>query len=149
MSSEIKIKALLILEILGKPAEHLVKALDEHIDAMDKEQGVVVTNKSVKSPQEIEDKKGFFSSFAEVDVEADNIMHMAMLMFKYMPSHVEIISPENLQMTNSQFSEVLSELTRRLHGYDEVARVIQMEKAVLEKKLKALMPEDKNGKKQK
>jgi len=35
----------------------------------------------------------------------------------------------------------LNELTRRLHGYDEIARIIQVEKNALEKKLKAVLEE--------
>jgi len=55
-----------------------------------------------------------------------------------MPSHIEIISPENFYTTNISYTELLSEITRRLHVYDNIARVLQMEKAIMENKLAEL-----------
>ena len=57
-----------------------------------------------------------------------------------MPAHIEIIYPEKIQLSNHELNDILNELTRRLHGYDEVARIVQVEKSILEKKLKELMP---------
>jgi len=37
--------------------------------------------------------------------------------------------------------DILNELVRRLHRYDEIARVIEAEKVILEKKLRELMNE--------
>jgi hypothetical protein len=54
-----------------------------------------------------------------------------------MPAHIEILSPQNISMTNSDCDDVFNELTRRLHGYEEITRMVQVEKSILEKKLKA------------
>ena len=77
-----------------------------------------------------------------MEIEADKIETIAMIMFKYMPANVEIVSPEKITLSNLSWGEVLSELIRKLHAYDEVARVIQVEKAILEKKLAALEAEN-------
>ena len=53
-----------------------------------------------------------------------------------MPAHVEIIFPESIKITNSELNELLNEISRRLHGFDEVVRILQSEKAILEKKLR-------------
>jgi len=47
--------------------------------------------------------------------------------------------PELIALTNNGWNDVLNELTRRLHGYDEIARVLQIEKNVLEKKLREIL----------
>ena len=39
-------------------------------------------------------------------------------------------------------SELLSELARKLHGYDELARMMQADRAVLLKKIEELTPKD-------
>jgi len=132
------IRAMMILEIIGRPAEHLTETLNKLIEEIDKEKGVVVKEKNIKEPVLMKEQKDFYTTFAEIEVEVEEIMHLAILMFKYMPAHVEVISPELIALTNNSWSEILSELTRRLHGYDEVARVIQNEKVILEKKLKEL-----------
>ena len=60
-----------------------------------------------------------------------------------MPAHIDITYPENIKMSNYGFGAILNELARRLHGYDEVTRVVQMEKNILEKKLKTVLEEKK------
>ena len=66
-------------------------------------------------------------------------------MFKYMPAHVEVVEPELIALTNNGWTDILSELTRRLHGYDEVARVIQIQNSQMQKKLEELLPKEKEG----
>ncbi len=139
-----KINAMLVFEAIGRPAEKLVEALEGLIKKIDEEKGVCVTFRKVHEPVEIKEQKNFFSNFAEVEVEVEEIMYLAMLMFKYMPAHVDIISPETIHLSNNGFNEIFNELTRRLHGYDEVARVIQTERMILEKKLRELMEQQKN-----
>jgi len=139
-----KITAVMILEIIGKPAEHLVKTLEEIIKELGNEKGVKINNKKINEPTELKDRKEFFTTFAEIEVEVEEALQLAILMFKYMPAHVEIVSPESINLTNNEYSDILSELTRRLHKYDEVARVVQMEKGILEKKLKDVLEKNKD-----
>ena len=63
-----------------------------------------------------------------------------------MPAHVEIIEPELIALTNNGWNEIFNELARRLHSYDEVARVSQVEKTILGRKLKELMGKGENAK---
>ena len=120
------IAAVMILEAIGKPPEHLTEALENLIKEIEKEKGVTILTKKINEP-----------------VEVEEILHIAVLMFKYMPAHIEIISPELIVLTNNGWNDILNELTRRLHGYDEVARVIQVEKNILEKKLRELLNDKK------
>ena len=64
-------------------------------------------------------------------------------MFKYMPAHIEIVYPELIALTNGGWNYIFNELTRRLHGYDEVTRVTQVEKSILEKKLREMLGKNK------
>ncbi len=140
---ENKITSTLIFEVIGRPPEHLTETLNEIIKKIGEEQNVNVKDKKVNEPVLMKEQKDFYTSFAEIEVEVEDILSLAMLMFKYMPAHVEIISPERITTTNNAWSEILSELVRRLHGYDEIARIIQTEKNILEKKLKSLMENQK------
>jgi hypothetical protein len=133
------IVASLIIEIIGKPKEHLVETLEKIIGEIEKENGVVVVSKKVNEPILMKDQKDFYTSFAEIEVEVEEILYLAVLMFKYMPAHMEIISPELIALTNNGWGDIFNEILRRLHGYDEVARVIQTEKNILEKKLREVL----------
>ncbi len=161
-----KISALMILEIIGKPAKYLVETLDNLIKQMGNEPGIIIKNKNIKEPKKMEESSGianqtkegvkiaeqndFYVSFAELEVETESLINLALLMFKYMPAHIEILSPSNFAISNYDLKDLLNELIRRLHGYDEVARVLQVEKAILESKLRAVMePEKKEESKEK
>jgi hypothetical protein len=135
----------IIVEVIGKPPEHLIETLENITKQIDEEKGVVVKGKKINEPTLMKDSKEFYTSFAEIELEVEEITQLVILMFKYMPAHVEIVSPELIALTNNSWSDILSELSRRLHGYDEVARVVQVEKGILEKKLREVL-ENKNDK---
>jgi hypothetical protein len=139
------IKAALIIEILGKPKEHLTDSLNKIIEEIDKEKGVEVYEKKVYEPKELEDQKGFYTSFADIQIEVEEIRYLIILMFKYMPANVEIIEPELIALTNNGWGDIINELARRLHGYDEIARVLQLQNHQLRNKLKELGVEIKEG----
>ena len=150
-----KISAAMIFEILGKPPEHLTETLNFIIDSIGKEPGISVKKREIREPKELRDKIGLaeasgsqfkvdekndlYLSFADIEIEADKISTLSAVVFKYMPAHIEIISPMNLQLANSDVNDIMNEIVGRLHQYDEVARVLQIEKAVLETKLKSLL----------
>ena len=149
-----KIRVMLMLEIIGKPPEHLITTLEDLIKKLGEEKGVIVKSKDIKEPKPMaekievmdsgEKKKStppgdFYTTFAEIEIEIEEITSLAYLMFMYMPAHVEIISPELIALTNNGWNEMFNELVRRLHGYNEVARVLQVEKEILAKKVKELM----------
>jgi len=141
--SEKGIRAMLILDVIGRPQQYLVETLDRIIEDMGKENGVKIIGKNIKEPTVMKDNKKFYTTFSEIEVEVEDMLYLAVLMFKYMPAHVEVISPETISLSNNGWSEILSELTRRLHSYDEVARVMQIKNNELLKKIQELGGEKK------
>ncbi len=158
-----KISATIMLEIIGKPPKHLVESLERIIKQMDEEKGVVVLKKDIKEPVPMKKKTNIvkkdsdekavqhdlYTTFAEIDVELEEIFNLVLIMFKYMPAHIEIVSPEAIILTNSGWNGMVNEFMRRLHNYNEVTRVLQIEKEILERKLKGLMQNSKKGEKEK
>ncbi|MEK6917356.1 MAG: hypothetical protein AABW51_00220 [Nanoarchaeota archaeon] len=134
-----KIEVVIMLEVLGRPPEHVTNSLNEIIKSIDEEPGVIIKEKMMNEPAPLKEEKELFTAFAEIEIEVETLMQLFSLLFKYMPSHVEIIEPEDLRMKNNDWNELLNELTRRLHGYDEVARIMQNENMILEKKLREIL----------
>lgn len=130
--------AVMILDVIGRPPEHLMKSLEELINKIDEEKGVTVKRKEIKKPELMKDQKNFYTTFGEVEIEVEELLYLVMLLFKYMPAHIEIISPELIALTNNGWNDILNELARRLHGYDEIARILQIEKQTLLKKIQEL-----------
>jgi hypothetical protein len=135
------INAILILEIIGKPAEYLVETLDSMLTQLGSEPKTVITSKKINEPVQMKENPEFYTTFAEVEIEVKEITDLVVLMFKYMPAHVEIVSPELLALTNGGWSDILSEIVRRLHGYEEIVGVLNVEKNILEKKLREVLNE--------
>ena len=128
-----KIKAILILEILGRPADFVKQTLLEMIDKLGKEKEVKIISKTIAEPKTIEE--GVFSSFAEVEIET-TMQTLMMLIFAYMPSHMDIITPEELRIKNSDLNMFFNELIRKLHQYDEVAKAMIIERETFVRRLK-------------
>ena len=141
-----KIKAVFVLEIIGRPKEHLIQTLEKIIESISQEKGVKLIERKINEPVELKNHKDFYTTFAEIEIEAEEIFQIAILMFKYMPANIEIIEPELLALSNNGWNDILNELARRLHAYDEMARVLQIQTAKLQRELKEHGFEIKDGK---
>lgn len=140
------ISAIMIIEVLGRPPEHLIKTLEEILKKLSEEKGVKIKDQKIREPSLVKDQKNIYTSFVEVEIEVEEISQLAGLTFNYMPSHIEIISPELIQLTNNGWNDLLNELVGKLHRYDEIAKIINSEKSILENKLRELLKEKKENK---
>ncbi len=143
-----KIKALIILEVLGRPKEHLVETLKKMVETIGKENGIKVLNSNIHEAKlyERKDEKGnvikseseLFTSFAEIEFECDNIVNLFGICFTYMPSSVEIIEPERVSLKNIEFNSIANEIIRRLHHYDSIAKSAIMNNKIIADKLRSM-----------
>ena len=139
MSSGNKIKTSIIFEIIGRPPENIIKVLKEDvIKNMNKEEGIEVTKETIHEPKLIKDQKDLYTTFAEVEIEADDLNLIFMIVVNMLPANIEIIEPTLIRITNFDLSQTLSELTIKLHRYDEVAKALTMERYALIGKLKEM-----------
>jgi len=156
-----RIKARAIYIMLGNNPEYLKESMGKVIDdigAKDRT-GITILKRDVKEPMKSErgtvatpkegkiniDQKEFYDLHAEIEIESENLLTLMLMVFQYPPANLEVMSPSNIQIPNFDLSESLNMVSGKLHAYDEVARVLQIEKAILESKLRAIMetPENK------
>ncbi len=130
----------MIIEVAGRPPEHLTETLEKMIEKIGEEKDVSIEEKIIHEPVAMKDQKDFYTSFAEVEIKIEDISILSALVLKYMPAHVEIIEPELIAFTNNGWNDIFNDFLMRLHQYDGVARTIQTEKNVLENKLRSLLP---------
>ncbi|MEK6872379.1 MAG: hypothetical protein AABW90_00015 [Nanoarchaeota archaeon] len=138
-----EIKALFIFEILGKPAEHIKKSLEELIDKLGKQKGIQIIKKQIHEPKKLDEEskkgktivgEGLFTTFAEVELITENVNIMLAIVLNMLPAHVEIIEPSEYSFKNFELSSLLTELTVKIHKYDEIAKVLMFErKNILDK----------------
>lgn len=134
-----KIRTLFIFEILGKPAEHIVKSLEKMIDELGKQKGLEIVRKKIHEPKLIKDnenkeekkqiiEEGLYSTFAEVEIVCENLKLIISIVLNMLPSHVEILEPSDFIIRNSDLSDLMTELTIKMHKYDEVTKVLMLER---------------------
>ncbi len=122
------IQASVIFEIMGRPKEYLVESMNEVVDNLSKEKGVKIIKRKVHEPKELDDRKGIFSTFSEIDAEFENNESFFVMMFNYMPANVEVISPSEWKFKRDEFNTFVNELLRKLHQYDNLAKGFIIEK---------------------
>jgi hypothetical protein len=102
-----------IIEVVGKPKEHVKETLDAHIKHIDENKDITLIKKNIEPPIK---QKEFFSAFAEIEILCKKSNTVVTFCFDYMPSSVEIMAPERLVMSNSNFSNFLNDMQARLHA---------------------------------
>ena len=146
---ERKVKAVMIVEIAGRPAEYLKESLKAHVDQINKIKEVCVLSVNLSEPKLIESepnpnqnqpqiKQEMYTCFAEVEFETTNLSKLIEIVFDYMPSSIEILEPENLDFRLHEATAFLNDLAGRLHKYDEIAKISQLQTQQLAAKMQYL-----------
>lgn len=123
-----EIKAIIVVEIVGRPAEHVKKSLEDHILKIDKIKGIKLISKKIFESKKLEQVKhqNIFTCFAEAEIECISFAKLIEVIFDFMPSSVEILEPDNLTLDISEATGFLNDLAGRLHRYDEIAKAAQI-----------------------
>ena len=136
-----KLQAQMILEIMGRPAEHVKEALNALIVKLGSEQGVNILDKKCHEPASVKDHSDIYTTFADITLELDEIGHYFFIIFAYMPSHIEIVQPEKFLLANFDLNDIGNGLIQRLHNYDAVTKNALAERNFLLEKIKEVSPE--------
>ncbi len=107
------IRAKAIVEVVGKPKEHVEETLNVLIKNIADDNKVKLEQREVYEAKEVQN---FFSAFAEVDVLFEETRSLIDFCFDYMPSSIDIIEPGELRIDSKSLSLFLNDLTGRLHS---------------------------------
>jgi DNA-binding MarR family transcriptional regulator len=104
-----------IVEMLGKPKEHVEETLKLYMDKLAESQDFIVIYNDY-SPAE--DRDGLFYNFVESEILIKGVENVAWFCFDYMPASIEIIEPTSLKYRSSEMTNFLNDLLGRLHTLD-------------------------------
>ena len=122
-----------ILEILGKPKEHVEESLKKYIAKIKEDEELMVIKEYYSDAKE---QDNMFSVFAELEMLVKTVPKLIGFCFDYMPSSLEILKPESLALKNTQFTGILNDLQAKLHNVDMVAKQLKSENDFLKRNLK-------------
>ncbi len=118
-----------IIEILGAPKEFIAKKLQEHVDKI-KQDGLDVQIEKYAEPVP-SDK--LFTQFVELQISFKDVQELLDFCFDTMPSTVEIMSPEKLELDTAKFELFINDLQAKLHETDMMLKGLQAQKGVLDR----------------
>jgi hypothetical protein len=126
------IRCRIILEMLGKPKEHIEKTLKEYVEQIKQSSDWIVLKEEFA---EAKPQESMWSSFAELEMVFNDVDNLLPFCFDYMPSSIEIIKPESIFIKNNHMSNFLNDLQGKLHQVDMIAKKLRAENSVLQKNL--------------
>lgn len=131
-----KIRSIVILELLGKPEDYVRESVEALVKKASEEKGIKIETSKIADLKKLDN--GLFSTFAEIEMTAESILDLIDFMFRYMPAHVEVIEPANISFESFDLNSILNSLIIKLHRYDELTKVLSIEKGILVKQITEL-----------
>ena len=121
-----------IVEMMGKPKEHLQKTLQNYVENLKKDKKIEFISEDYAEPEQLE-KSSLFTTFVELELLMKSPQKIIEFCFDFMPSSVEIIEPTQLNMQNQEFNGLLNDLQARLHKIDMLIKNFSQENKILKK----------------
>lgn len=125
-----------IIEVLGKPKEHVENAIKDYIEHIKEDSELVILNEDYS---EIKEQGKLWSKFVELELVIKGTKKLIAFCFEYMPSSLEILKPENLILTNAELANFLNDLQARLHSVDMVVKKLKTENDFLRLNMNAVL----------
>ena len=108
-----EIEAHTILELVGKPEEHIQKMLDMLLVQIDDSEGIQITAKDVEPPEETED--GLYGTFAELTVTFESVKDVTHFALNYSPASLEILEPDTVTLDGETFNSIYGDILAKIH----------------------------------
>lgn len=122
-----------IIEILGKPKEHVEKTLRTYVAQIKEKKDIAMIDEFYSEPEQHGEKKELYSVFAELELLAKAPETLVWLCFDYMPSSIEIIEPEHLRYKKADFAALVNDLLARLHDVDMKYKNLLIDRNLIER----------------
>jgi len=130
------IHARIIIELMGKPKEHIEKTIKEYLKRISEDENFELLSNDIA---EIEPKDEYFVTFAEIEILCKDVPSLVGFCFDYMPSSIEIIEPEKINYDRYQLSSIINDLQARLHQVDAALKTMRSESMFLRRNASSLL----------
>ncbi len=127
-----------VIEVLGKPKEHVEETLKGYIENIVKDERYTVTEKDIAEIKQ-QGEGALWMNFGELEFTTDKLEHVTSFCFDYMPSIIEIIKPTDISFNNFDLSHFLNDLQAHLHQVDMVAKELNLQNKQLQQNTASLL----------
>ncbi len=130
LDTHIRVKA--IIEIIGKPKEHVEKKRDEYLEKIKEDENLMVISEKASSVRKQDD---IWSTFTELELVVKGTSNLVGFCIDYMPSSIEVIKPETFNFPERTFTEFINDLLAKLHTVDMIAKQLGAENRILKENM--------------
>lgn len=124
-----------ILEILGKPKEHVEKTIRDYVQKLRDDDAYVVLSEKFSEAEEQEESK-MWSAFVELEMLCKGLESVVRFCFEYMPSSIEIDKPDRMEVSSTITNRTFNDLMARLHKVDMIVKQLKNENDFLRQNLR-------------
>lgn len=136
-----KIQIRFILEVLGRPAEHVKEVTQGIVQRIANEKNIKIIEQEIHEPVPVKEAENLFTTFVEITAEIENLATYFGIIFTYFPSNIEIISPDKVVFNIKDINEIGAALVSRVHEYETVVKKLMHNTEILTKQLEQARPE--------
>ncbi len=124
------IRCIIVLEIVGRPADYIRKAMSLVIKGLSKEEGVKIISRKTHKIKKVQT---LFSTFSEIEMSVNSLPKLISIIFGYTPSSIEIIEPMSLELNINDANNLLNDFASKIHKAEAVAKRLGIENEILKK----------------
>ena len=124
MEGEITFRA--VIEVLGKPQEHVESSLKDYVNKLKEDENYTVIREEFAEAKKQDDQE-LWAVFAELEIKTSDVEKIISFCFEYMPSVLEVLTPKSLILEGEKITTFLNELQAKLHQVDMVAKQLKIE----------------------
>ena len=141
-----------IVEVVGKPKEHVEKAINMVVEKTAEIEGLTIERKEIapikslkdeelgKVEKKIQDQKGeLFSTFAEIEFSAKNLDVITSFCYEFLPSSLDIVEPEKINIDLQDVSKLMNDVLGKIHNADHIIKQLKFENSALSRNAELLL----------
>jgi len=132
LSDKTHVRCKVIVEVLGKPKEHVAKSIRQYVEKIKDDSELIVLKTDFAEPKEQEE---LWSTFADMEMVVKGIPKLIAFCFDYMPSSIQIVKPEELKVQRTTVEDFINDLQARLHQVDMIVKKQKNENDFLRKNM--------------
>ncbi|MDP3640576.1 MAG: hypothetical protein Q8R53_05265 [Nanoarchaeota archaeon] len=136
--AEKKILFRAMIEVLGKPQEHVEEALGTYLENLKNNERYTVL-RLARAKTKKQDDQDLWVTFAELEVRTEKVEDIIGFCFDYMPSLIEVLEPAEFPFKDVDVTQFLNDLQAKLHQVDMVAKNVKLENDHLHKNMGLLL----------
>ena len=126
----------IIVEVVGKPKEHVENSLKLAIKKIKEQKNIILREGDLYKAKE---KDGLWSTFSELELLFKDIKSLVGFCFDYVPSSVEILEPKGLKFDTNELSDLINDFLAKLHFIGISLKKLNAENQILNKNAAALL----------